>query len=330
MTSKLIPLVLLLVMPLPAPAQQGAASAPESAESAPRTEGVAPRAEPAADTGPVPETAELAFDPAEIGLPGLPQPMRSADDFQTALDLIDGRIGQLEALLESVEAAAARAAAGDDGIAGPMAEPHDGAATDAERIDGAEPATDGDAARDLDATATGIANRIDLLRELGLAVQRRATLTERLAAVYDELARGRQEIESIERHGIALEPPYPVSLLDQEQAELALKQGVEDVAEARLVTAKRRLSAAERALPPAVRERRGARDRLSEADACTRRDADWPVGVAERRAAQNDSASGHHRRRSNDEAHIGKRCWIEPQKGAPENSRSPEESARCR
>lgn len=118
----------------------------------------------------------------------------------------------------------------------------------------------------LEATAARIAKRIQLLRELGIAVQRRATLRGRLERMEGDLAKARQQLDAVEQDGVALEPPFPISLLDQQQAELVLKQAVEDVAEARIETATRRLSAVERALSAAVRERRAARDQFTEAE----------------------------------------------------------------
>ena len=276
MTLQFVPLVLFLWLTLPLPAsvsaEEGAAPPNESADPAPGGADVQTPAGQAPETGsaPLQEPEALAFDAAEIGLPELPQPMASAEDFEATLDLIDARLAELEAAREAAEAAAADAKAaaeaetlatlGADSDAGTETEAD--AATGVEAEDDTEPVAVAAAASAFNATAASIAQRIELLRELRIAVQRRATLHERLAALEGDVAKWRAQLETIERDGVAMEPPFLISQLDQQQAELALKQAVEDVAETRLDTAMRRVSAVERELTNAVRERRAARDRL--------------------------------------------------------------------
>ncbi len=194
----------------------------------------------------------LTFDPATVGLPELPQPMRSTDDFQQTLDLIDVRLTEQEAALAATEAGAAEVAALADEPAGDPADEVLMEAADLAAEDGA-----------LGARAALLTSRIELLRDLRLTVQRRATLSERFEQFAGEIEQAREQLGAIERDGIGLEPPFLVSLLDQAQAELALRQATADVAETRIETARRRAAAAERALNAAVRERRAARDRLT-------------------------------------------------------------------
>lgn len=105
--------------------------------------------------------------------------------------------------------------------------------------------------------------RIELLRALRVAVQRRAILQQRLARSEEEVAERREQLAAIDEKGVTLEPPYTVSALDQQQAELGLTRATEAVAKARLATASRRLTALEKSLDAAVRARRNARDQLS-------------------------------------------------------------------
>jgi len=207
------------------------------------------------------DAARLAFDPAKVGLSGLPVPMGSGADFQTAIAAIDARLAELQTELEAARAQVeAEAAAQLEG-----AEAEDGddlAGEDAEEVPSgqAESASESEA----QAAAAGIAERIELLRQLRIAVQRRATLAERLASTGEELVQRRAQLEAIADDGVALEPPFSISLLDQQEAELRLKQAMEEVAETRLETASRRLAALEKSVASAVRARRAARDELTE------------------------------------------------------------------
>jgi hypothetical protein len=213
----------------------------------------------------------LAFDPAEIGLPELPQPMASAADFQTTLDLIDARIAELESALEAVTAAAESAATEAAARASPVDDGDDVSATDPATAQdaGAADATgvvDGEATPSaLEATATRITQRLELLRELRLAVQRRATLHDRLATIEREVAQRQEQLARIAQAGPDLEPPYLISRLDQLRAETALKQTVETMAQTHVLGAKQRMSTAQTELSSAIGARREARDRLAAA-----------------------------------------------------------------
>jgi small-conductance mechanosensitive channel len=281
MISKPLSLVLLpwLVLSLPASADAATAPAPNPEEPAHGVEDAHSPADHRAEAGPPPATGALAFDPAEIGLPELPQPMTSAEDFQTTLELIDARIAEQESALEASAAAAeAEAAAGasSDAEPGEDTAADAGAGPDVESTEETEP-IDGEAG----STAARITQRIEVLRQLRVAVQRRATLRDRLATIESEVAQRREQLESAERDSAAFEPPYLISQLDQQQAELALKQAVEDMAVTRLETATRRMGAAERHLTNAVRERRAARDRFAAAE-------DAALSPANREALEQD------------------------------------------
>jgi small-conductance mechanosensitive channel len=244
------------------------ATAPASASAQPTTDGAAAGAEAAQE--PNQQPSGLPFDPALVGLPGLPEPMTSAEDFRQAMDLIDARLSELEAALEALpddaDPAADAAAAGGDAAAPP-----------GEEADTADTPNESPAESPVESPAEHIGQQLALLRDLRLVVQRRATLGERLAESETGLARLRDELAAVERDGIAEEPPYPVSRLDQARADLALSQAAEDVAETRAETAARRRDAAERALTRVVSERRAARDRLTAAES-------GAAGAAEREA----------------------------------------------
>ncbi|MCF7978121.1 MAG: mechanosensitive ion channel [Chromatiaceae bacterium] len=323
--------------PAPAPAPASASTASE--QGAEGAEGDQTPAEQAAEAQPLAAAQEadaLAFNPATIGLSGLPQPMTSAEDFQITLDLIDARLAEQEVALEAAQAAAQEAAealeAGAQDAAAaadveaqesapvkPAAEGENGASqavdTSDEEAASAESETEVDAASaaeadaasaaEVDAAATAdaeaadgelalnalkasvakIRNKVEVLRELRISVQRRATLRGRLQSIEADLAKRRQQLETVERDGVALEPPFPISLLDQQRAELSMTQAVEDVAETRIETATRRLHAAEKELSAAVRARRTVRDQLTAAD---RNGARNGISATERAALEQD------------------------------------------
>lgn len=187
---------------------------------------------------------ELPFDPALIGLPDLPWPLATSNAFQQALERIDARLAALHSMLEAAKAEAAEAKVRADAPLGRTAEDDDVATREA--------------------AVERIGQRIEALQELRLTVRRQATLRNRLADSETKLERERQQTES---PSLALEPPFPVSLLDQWQAELAVKQATEAIAETRITAAERRKDTATRVLNQAVRERRMTRDRRDAAEA---------------------------------------------------------------
>ncbi|MEA3639718.1 MAG: mechanosensitive ion channel [Lamprobacter sp.] len=343
---------LALLLPLLALAQEDDTSAPASAASEQGAEGDQATAPPAAEAeaeaepaAAAQETDALPFNPAAIGLPALPQPMTSAEDFQVTLDLIDARIAEQEAALEAAQAEAEEAAAaleaeaqeasgaadaeaqesqqageteteaegesgvsqaretGDDEATAAEAETELDAAAEAEEKAAAEAKTGADAGTETEAAASAdvvegklvlaalearvakIRSKIELLRELRIAVQRRATLRGRLQSSEAELAEKRQQLEIVERDGVSLEPPFPISLLDQQRAERSMTQGVKEVAETRIESATRRLNAAEKELTAAVRARRAVRDRLTAADRGGARNG---ISATERAALEQD------------------------------------------
>lgn len=192
--------------------------------------------------------SEIPYDPALIGLPGFPWPMSAPGDLEKALDLIDAKLAETTAELAAARAEAAGAEADPDRI------------EEAGSDESAEPFA-------LAAAVRRIEKRIEVLGELRIAVQRNATLADRLAESRSKLEQLQAQVAAVEADGIAQEPPFPVSLLDRLQAELALKQGVEEVEETGVATAERRREAVSRDLSTAVSERRAARDRLKQAEA---------------------------------------------------------------
>jgi small-conductance mechanosensitive channel len=229
-----------------------------------------------------PPAPELPFDPAAIGLPGLPWPMSAPGDFQKALDLIDARLADMDAQLA---AANAKLEAATSAAASPVAEQADEQTQrpdQSERHSSEQSGDQGERRENqsemagsgprvdqaaLQATIARIEQRMEALQELRTAVQRNATLTSRLAEAEAQREQVRGQAEGVAADDIGQGPPFPVSLLDRLQAELSLKQGVEAVEETRLATAKRRRDAAASELTKLIRERRAARDRLKQADA---------------------------------------------------------------
>lgn len=288
--------LLLLLLPLSALAQSDVASGSEVGDSdataSEQTAGTSSdpsQSEPTQNESSREETRGTPFDPALVGLHELPQPMQTEDEFQAALELIEARIAEKQAALEAAEAAVAdrqaalEAAAasvaeqsdvmeGSEGEAGAEigagaegktnvdAEPEAAASPDTATLETAE--TDQDL-QTLEAVASTLAQQIEVLQELRVTVQRRATLAGRIREIKTELASQRDRLETVEREGVSLEPPYLVSLLDQARAKLASDKALEEVAETRMETALRRREATERGLATAVRERRASRDRLS-------------------------------------------------------------------
>ncbi|MCF7996380.1 MAG: hypothetical protein K9L88_16315, partial [Chromatiaceae bacterium] len=114
LSASLIWLALLLPLPAlaqendtPAPAPAPASASTASEQGAEGAEGDQTPAEQAAEAQPLAAAQEadaLAFNPATIGLSGLPQPMTSAEDFQITLDLIDARLAEQEVALEAAQA----------------------------------------------------------------------------------------------------------------------------------------------------------------------------------------------------------------------------------
>ncbi len=229
-------------------------------------------------------TQASVFDPALVGLPELPQPMASPDDFQKSLDLIDARIAEKTARLDALIAKAAAAEVAAEAAAGdvkPAADVAGDRRTDAEAdtqadagaeaeqgdTDASEPEEANAQQSALQAQVAAIEQRIELLKELRLVVQRNATLNERIVESERELDSRQVRLESAQTEGLGLEPPFEVSLLDQARAELKLRQSHEEVAENRALRAEQRMAAAEKALATVIRERRAVRDRLTAAEA---------------------------------------------------------------
>jgi len=299
----------LLSQPLIAAAQEEPASqqpgASANAEAALPDDGEAVSApnqdEQTAEEAPVERPAQAsAFDPALVGLPELPQPMTSPDDFQKTLELIDARIAEKSAALEAARAAAATAAeaVAAEAAAADAESPADAAqgidsdgadATGEPREAGVDLTDEGSTQLSaLEARAAAIEQRIDLLRELRLVVQRNATLVGRLTDAESELASLQARLDSVETEGFSLEPPFQVSLLDQARAEVTLRRSFEEVAETRALTAERRKAAAEKTLSTLIRERRAARDRLAAAEAEGIDDADRGILAEELERARLD------------------------------------------
>ncbi len=166
---------------------------------------------------------DIAFDPAQVGLPGFTEPRASAEDYAETILLIDARIAELEA-------------AGRD--------PEQGDAT----AQTPDPVVDA---------------RIALLGELRTAVQRESVLAARLRELDGALAESQAAAEPSDLLDLGVEPPYPLRLLDELRAKRSLAEHAREDAARLRSQAERRVAAADREHEAAVRERRLARDRLA-------------------------------------------------------------------
>ena len=239
----------------------------------------------AADADATPDTTEeaadegsaLPFDAAEVGLPGLPSPLRTAEDFALALRLIDERIAALRAPADpapaSQAAGQALGEAADNDAAAPV---DDEAAAEAPSPRGSAPAngastqgtsTETSSAQPEDVTDAEAADddpRIASLERLRFMIERRAALAEQLETANQSAALEKEQLARIEADGIDEAVPISITRLDALKAERALAQAKENRADRRLASARAQLEATERALRQAQRVRRDARDALTE------------------------------------------------------------------
>lgn len=250
------------------------------------------------DTGDAGDAADaeaaLPFDPALVGLPGLPATLDKPADFERALTLIDAR---LEALRTPAEEPASEEPPGRPPAQQPSTE------TDPATEDN-PPATDYDAptapeievdtapapdsppapsdaagapdAATADAAAvdaatgagdtadTGTADpRIELLESLRFTIERRAALAEQAATARASQVSEEARLAQIQGEGIDRETPIAITVLDALRAEQALARAKEGHAERRIGSARAQLETTERALRQAQRLRRDARDALA-------------------------------------------------------------------
>lgn len=210
------------------PDVSGAASNPEPVE--PETE-IGPRA---------------PFDPALVGLQGLPNALETQEDFNLAIELVDGRIAQINAShLESTQAETQTDESGPGAV-----------------VEGDDP-------------------RITSLQALRLAVQRGAAYAARLRELDAALASQQDQLDNLPTNGLGIDPPFPVSLLDQLRTERGLTEHFEDMVEQRRDQAERQVEHAEKELAVAMRERRQARDRWTGAeDPGARRTLELELAIA--------------------------------------------------
>jgi MscS family membrane protein len=252
MIYSLSPRVLLacLVLLLPGMIQAQTPSALEPAADTASEADSTPNPSDRNQDAPDSDRFDAAFDPALVGLPEFPSSLAAPDAVSKALDLIDARITEKTAAIEAATAEAMADTSAD------AADPDVDMDADALALQ--------QAARETRLSA--LERQRKRLQELRRVVQRRAGLAERLTEAERELADREARLAAMQTEGIALEPPFPVSLLDQARAELTLNQSLAAVAETRIATAEQRLADAENALTIAVRERRAARDRLTQAE----------------------------------------------------------------
>lgn len=171
------------------PGKEGLEEGLQRVSEAPQTDAEAPPAvEETTAAEQTEEQAQVAFDPAEVGLPGLIAPRASSEDYAAVLGLIDERLAALEDLQAQQQAA----------------EP------DAETDAGAEPqAAD---------------PRLAALRALRSAVQRESLLSARIREIDEALAELQSAVETREAPDLGVEPPYPLRLLDDLRAQRDIAQ----------------------------------------------------------------------------------------------------------
>ncbi len=255
----------------------------------------------AADTAPDPteeaadEGSALPFDPALVGLPGLPASLKTPASFDLALKLIDARLEALHTpaeqpagstVAEAVDAAAVR---GADDADTPLPSPQPNALATPPADQSTEDASTGDQDTDQPSNrgvseaepATAMPDpRIESLQSLRLMVERRAALREQLDTARRSTAVQQEQLMQIQTEGLQREPPIPITVLDALKAERSLARAKEGHAERRLASARTQLEARERALRQAQRARRDARDALAAADDAKRPSLELALEVA--------------------------------------------------
>ncbi len=206
-------------------------------------------------------TAALPFDPALVGLPGLPATLDKPEDFERALTLIDARLEALRAPPEQPPT--------DER---PSEQPPAPSEAMADQDVGIESELSEDAAtgaRDTAETQT-TDPRIALLETLRFTIERRAALVEQAATARASQASEQARLAQIQDEGIDREAPIAITVLDALRAELALAGAKEGHAERRIGSARAQLETTERALRQAQRVRRDGRDALAGADTADR------------------------------------------------------------
>ena len=196
--------------------------------------------------------SRIPFDTALAGLPDYPDPLRTAEDYARAEELIQARLAGLEELTAHRKPADA-------------GEPKDnGLAEDAE--EGQEEAPGA---------------RTAALQALLLAVKQGAALAARDRELDESLADQKAQLADFESRGLDTNPPYPIALLDQLRTEHGLTQYSAEMVHHRRVQAQRQVELSAQEVAAVMRERREARDRLAAAeDADTRSALEVALEVA--------------------------------------------------
>jgi MscS family membrane protein len=205
------------------------------------------------------DDAALPFDLAEVGLAGLPAPLRTTEDFALALRLIDERIAALRAAVEPVPESPPTDQT--PGEAGDMD-------TQASAADAGNRGVDTEAAsaepdRSADTEAAGDDPRIASLEGLRYRIERRAGIAEQVETANKSAALEQEQLARIESDVSAEAEPISITRLDALKAERALAQAKEKRATRRLASARAQLEARERVLREAQRVRRDARDAVA-------------------------------------------------------------------
>lgn len=194
----------------------------------------------------------IPFDPALVGLPDLPDPPVTSEDFERAQGLIEARLAEL-------------VGPGTEGASAESAEPSEAAPAD-DAAEGQAQAQD---------------PRLAALEALLLAVEQGAVLAARDRDLDASLAEEEAELDSVETQGLGIDPPYPIAILDQLRTQRALTEYSNELVEQRRAQAQRQVDLSAEELVAAMSERRGLRDRLATAeDAGTRRALERDLEVA--------------------------------------------------
>jgi hypothetical protein len=205
------------------------------------------------------DDAARPFDLTEVGLVGLPMPLRTAEDYTVALRLIDERIAVLRAPVEPVlESPPTDQTPGEAGGMDTQAPTEDAGNRGVDtRAAGAEPD------RNADTEAADDDPRIASLERLRYMIERRAAIAEQVETANKSAALEQEQLARIESDVSTESEPISITRLDALKAERALAQAKEKRAARRLASARAQLEARERALREAQRVRRDARDAVA-------------------------------------------------------------------
>ena len=104
------------------------------------------------------------------------------------------------------------------------------------------------------------------MQALLLAVKQGEALAARGRELDESLAEQKAQLARIQSQGLGIDPPYPITLLDQLRTEQGLTEYSSQMVDQRRARAQLQVDLRERELAAAMRERRAIRDDLTAAE----------------------------------------------------------------